>query len=451
MNPTHKPKRFDHILLGTGQATGTLISGLPEHVSIAVIEKGDVGGSCVNYGCTPSKTLIASARVAHLASRADTYGVHIENVETHFAAVIERVNAIRHGSRDGLTGMLERDSRVSLYRGRGQFLGPNAIEVDGHAIEGDTIHINVGTKSRLPDLKGLNETPYLTPNTVFDLDQQPSDLVVLGGSYVGLEMAQAFQRFGTNVTVLEAGPRIIAREDADVSNALHEVLTSEGVRIETNARAQSVEATSEGVQVTLTDGRHVTGSNLLVATGRVPNTAELGLDRAGVATDERGFIDVDEHGQTNVPGVYALGDVNGRGAFTHTSVHDAQVVLDHLSGGPRRINDRVLTYALFVDPPLGRVGLNENQAEAAGLKVRVAKREMKRIARAKEMGETQGFIKILIDEGTEKLVGVTAFGLYGDEIANLFALALQQGATAEDLRRTVFIHPTVAELLPFMV
>jgi pyruvate/2-oxoglutarate dehydrogenase complex dihydrolipoamide dehydrogenase (E3) component len=443
-------ERFDHVLVGTGQATATLIAGLPDDVSIAVIEGDHVGGTCVNDGCTPTKTLIASAKVAHQARRGAEYGVRVGDVSVDFGAVMERVNRIRHGSRDGLTKMLETDPRVTFIRGWAAFEAPRTLRVGGRLVAGEHVHLNVGARARVPDLPGLDRVPWLDNTRLLELTEAPEHLVVVGGSYVGLEMAQAFRRLGSRVTVLDGGPQLMGREDADVADVARELLEDEGIEIVLNATLEAVAEADGGVEVRA-DGRVVRGSHLLLAIGRVPNADRLNLAAAGVATDERGYVQVDDRCRTTADGVWALGDVNGRGAFTHTSVNDAEIVLDALGGGPRRLSERDTVYAMFIDPPLGRVGMTEKEALAKGHRIRVATREMKRVARAKEFGETRGLIKLIVDADADRFLGVAALGLYGDEIANLFAVAMHGGVDVPTFRRTVLIHPTVGELLPWIL
>lgn len=443
-------ERFDHVLVGTGQATATLIAGLPDDVSIAVIEGDQVGGTCVNDGCTPTKTLIASAKVAHQARRGAEYGVRVGDVSVGFGAVMDRVNRIRHGSRDGLTKMLETDPRVTFIRGWAAFEAPRTLGVAGRLVAGEHVHLNVGARARVLDLPGLDGVPWLDNARLLQLDEAPEHLVVVGGSYVGLEMAQAFRRLGSRVTVLEGGPQLMGHEDADVAEAARELLEDEGIEIVLNAKLEAVAEADGGVEVRA-DGHVVRGSHLLLAVGRVPNSDRLNLAAAGVETDERGYVQVDDRCRTTADGVWALGDVNGRGAFTHTSVNDAEIVLDALRGGPRRLSERDTVYAMFIDPPLGRVGMTEKEALAKGHRIRVATREMKRIARAKEFGETRGLIKLIVDADEDRFLGVAALGLYGDEIANLFAVAMHGGVDVPTFRRTVLIHPTVGELLPWIL
>lgn len=444
-------ERFDHVLVGTGQATGTLLSGLPDDVRIAVIEGGHVGGTCVNDGCTPTKALRASARVAHLAGRAGDYGLRVPDVGVDFGAVMERVNGIRHDSRDGLTTMLENDPRVTFVRGWAAFDAPRTLRVGDRRIAGEHVHLNVGARARVPDLPGLDDVPWLDNARLLELGELPEHLVIVGGSYVGLEMAQAFHRLGSRVTVLEGGPQPMGREDEDVAEAAHELLAEEGVQIVLNASLDAVAPGPDGGVEVRADGTVVRGSHLLLAIGRVSNADRLNLDAAGVETDPRGFIQVDGRCRTSAEGVFALGDVNGRGAFTHTSVHDAQIVLDVLQGGPRTLSERDTVYAMFIDPPLGRVGMTEKEALAEGRRIRVARRDMRRVARAKEDGETNGMIKVVVDADDGRFLGVAALGVHGDEIANLFAVAMRADIDVEAFQRTVMIHPTVGELLPFIL
>lgn len=447
-----RTERFDHVLVGTGQATATLISGLPDHASIAVIEGGRLGGTCVNDGCTPTKTLIASAAVAHHVATAAEHGVEVAASSVDFAAVMQRVHRIRDQSRDGLTGFLENDDRVELIRGWARFVGERTLAVGDRLVQGDQVHLNVGARSRSLDLPGLDEVPWLDHSSLLERTEAPDQLIVVGGSYIGLEMAQAFARLGVTVTVLEAGPQLMGREDEDVAETAREILTQEGLTIRTDVRIERFEPRGAGVRVHTGDGP-VDGSHLLLAVGRIPNSDRLDLEKAGVETDDRGYVRVDDQGRTNADGVWALGDVNGRGAFTHTSVHDAQVVLDalHDRPEPRTIAERNSVYAMFLDPPLGRVGATEKQAVEQGHDVRVATVPMRKIARAREMGRTEGLIKIVVDGATDRFLGVAAFGVHGDEIANLFAVAMQADVDLDTFRRTVMIHPTVGELLPFIL
>lgn len=447
-------ERFDHVLVGTGQATATLISGLPDDETVCVIEGDRVGGTCVNDGCTPTKTLVASAKVAHQARRGAEYGVRTGEVGIDFAAVMARMNEVRGGSREGLTSFLENNERVTLIRGWAAFEEPGVLRVGDRRVAGANTYLNVGARARVPGVPGLDGVPWLDNTSLLELDELPRHLIIVGGSYVGLEMAQVFRRLGSEVTVLEAGPQLMTREDADIAETARGIFEAEGIDIVTQARMTSVARQDDGLEVVAdVDGtsRTVRGSHLLLAVGRVPNSDRLNLDAAGIETDERGYVRVDDRCRTTADGVWALGDVNGQGAFTHTSVNDAEIVLDDLHGGPRRLSERDTIYAMFVDPPLGRVGMSEKEAKEKGHRVLKATKPMSRIARAKEAGETEGMIKLLVDADTDRFLGVAVLGMHGDELANLFAAFMRTGADWHTFRRTVFIHPTVGELLPWIL
>ncbi|MDZ7706368.1 MAG: mercuric reductase [Trueperaceae bacterium] len=457
-------ERFDHLLVGTGQATATLISGLPDDETICVIEGDLVGGTCVNDGCTPTKTLVASAKVAHQARRGAEYGVRTGEVEIDFAAVMARMNEVRGDSREGLTSFLEGNERITLIRGWAAFEEAGVVRVGDRRIEGTNTYLNVGARARVLDVPGLDDVPWLDNTRLLELDELPGHLIVVGGSYVGLEMAQVFRRLGSKVTVLEAGPQLMAREDADIADTARGIFEAEGIEIVTDARMSSVarrdagsgagDGDGDGIEVVADLGgtsRTVHGSHLLLAVGRVPNSDRLNLEAAGIETDERGYIRVDDRCRTTADGVWALGDVNGQGAFTHTSVNDAEIVLDDLHGGSRRLSERDTIYAMFVDPPLGRVGMSEKEAKEKGHRVLKATMPMSKVSRAKEAGETEGMIKLLVDADTDRFLGVAVLGMHGDELANLFAAFMRTGADWHTFRRTVLVHPTVGELLPFVL
>ena len=446
-------RTFDHIIFGTGQATGTLLGGLLKTgESIGIIEGGKIGGSCVNIGCTPTKTLVASARVAHMIRRGPEYGIHADNLSVNFGEVMARMNMVRGNSRNGLEGWITSLDQVTLMRGWGQFVGPKQIRVGDEVVEGKNIYINVGTRPRKSDMEGLDAVPWMDSGRLLELDKLPEHLIIMGGSYIGLEFGQAFRRFGSKVTIIEHNSRLIKREDEDVSQTVTEILEKEGIHVATNVSACCVEQTADGGVRVFEDregGQSFTGSHLLLGIGRVPATDRLGLENAGIETTERGHIKIDDYCRTNVDGVFALGDVNGHGAFTHTSVNDAEVVLDLMNGGTRKVSDRILTYALFIDPALGRVGMTEAQAVAKGYNVLKAVRPMSKISRAKEMGETQGFAKLLVDADTDLLLGATILGPGGDEIINMFTPLMYNKITYKEYRKTVLVHPTISELMPW--
>jgi pyruvate/2-oxoglutarate dehydrogenase complex dihydrolipoamide dehydrogenase (E3) component len=457
---------FDYVLLGTGQATGTLIGDLLQRGgTIAVIEGGLVGGTCVNVGCTPTKTLVASAKAAHRARTASEYGVQTGPVEIDFERVMARMNAIRHDSREGLRDWLDSEDAVTLFEEWGRFTGEKEIAVGDEVITGDTIFINVGGRARVPDIPGLDGVDWLNNRRILELTVVPDHLIIVGGGYIGLEFAQMFRRFGAAVTLLEHGPHLIKREDPDISAGLQEILEDEGIRFLCNASVDRVAPSDDaGVTVHATtqaggasEQHTIDGSHLLIAAGRVPNTDRLAPAAGNLQTNDRGYLTVDEVLRTNVEGVYALGDVNDNpGAFTHTAVNDAEVVLSHLfdgdvPGGARTVNDRTLTYALFTDPPLGRTGLTEQQALDQGINLLKATRPMARIARAKEMGETKGFVKLLVDADTDHIVGAAILGVNGDEIINMFTAFMHSGKPCTAYRSVMLIHPTVSELMPWIL
>ena len=448
-------KKYRHIILGTGQATGTLLSKLiPTGEAIAVIEADKVGGSCVNYGCTPTKALVASARALHIARRGATFGFDAGPISVDYDLVRQRMNGIRNDSREGLTGWMENTQNVDLIQGRGYFVDEKIINVNNTDIQGEHIYINVGARPRTPQINGLNDIPWMDSAGLLDKQTLPEHLIILGGGYIGVEFAQIYRRFGSKVTLLQRSDQLMPREDRDVAEAIQTFLEEEGVQIICSADARSVKEDSGRIEVQINstkEPRVFTGSDLLVATGRAPNSDTLQLDAAGILTDERGFIQVDDYCRTNIEGVFAVGDVNGHGAFTHTSVNDAEIVLDYLFGGERRLSTRIPVYGLFTDPPLGRVGMTEKQALASGKKVLKAVRPMSRISRAKEMSETKGFAKLLVDAETDMILGGSILGVGGDEIINMFAAIMHSGIPCRNYRRVVLVHPTVSELMPWIL
>ncbi len=452
--------KFDHIIVGTGQATGTLLSKLiSTGDSIAVIEGGAVGGTCVNVGCTPTKALVASAKVAFVVRRASDFGVRTPSPTIDFGAVRERMNRIRHNSRDGLTGFIENAENVTFFRGWASFESNHVVNVDDQRLEGEKIYINVGTRSTSPPIAGLDGVDWLDNERLLDLETLPEHLVIVGGGYIGIEFAQIFRRFGSEVTILQRSAQLMPREDADVAVALQKILEDEGIQILLSADVRGVSRENDGISVTVfRDGEEalIAGSHLLLATGRRPNSDSLALENTDIEINKFGYIQVDDVSQTSAPSVFALGDVNGHGAFTHTSVNDAEIVLDHLFGsrdrvGIRKISDRVLTYALFSDPPLGRVGMTEKEALAGGYKIMKATRPMSMIGRAKEMGETRGFAKLIVDSETDLILGASILGVGGDEIINMFAAIMFSQIPCKNYRKVVLVHPTVSELMPWIL
>jgi len=448
-------KSYDHIIVGTGQATGTLLGTLiPTGDSIAVIEKNKVGGSCVNYGCTPTKTMVASAKALHLAKKGAYYGFHTGAIQVDYARIRERMNEVRNGSKNGLTNWMEGTENVDLIRGKASFVSNKIIDVNGDQLTGKQIYINVGTRPRIPQIEGIHEVPWMDSAKLLDMEHLPEHLIIIGGGYIGVEFAQVYRRFGSKVTIIQKANQLMPREDQDVANAIQDFLVEEGIEILYGAEAKAVQQTDGQIHLTVErDGQAhvVTGSDLLLAIGRIPNSDTLNLDATDIQTNTRGHIQVDDYCGTGVEGVFAVGDVNGHGAFTHTSVNDAEIVLDHLFGGTRKISDRNMVYGLFTDPPLGRVGMSEKEALASGKKVLKATRPMSRISRAKEMGETKGFAKLLVDGDTDLILGASILGVGGDEVINMFAAIMHSQIPCREYRKVVLVHPTVSELMPWIL
>ncbi len=446
--------KYDAIIIGTGQSGPALAGRLnQEGLKTAIIERKLVGGTCVNVGCTPTKTLVGSARVAYLAHQAKSFGVSIEgDISVDMSRVKARKDEVSGASNKGVTAWLEGMKNVDLIRGHARFVDAHSVEVNGNVLEAEKIFINVGARARVPDWKGLNEVPFFTNSSMMEVDFLPEHLIIIGGSYIGLEFAQMYRRFGSQVTVVEMQDRVIARDDEDVSETVKEILEGEGVKFRLQADCIEARATDSGiaVRVTCEDGpEEETGSHLLLAVGRVPNTDDLGLDKAGIESNQYGFIDVDEGLQSNVPGIWAIGDANGQGAFTHTSYNDYEIVAANLfDNDPRKVTDRILCYGLFIDPPLGRIGMTEKEVRASGRRALVGKRLMTRVARAREFGETRGFIKIIVDADTEEILGAAILGLNGDEAIHCLLDTMYARKPYTVISRAVHIHPTVAELIP---
>jgi len=454
---------FDAIVIGSGQAGPFLAARLAEAgMKTALVEREHLGGTCVNDGCIPTKTLIASARAAYVARRAAQYGVHVGGpVSVDMAAVKARKDRVVGQSIDRLAKWLHGIEKLQLVWGHARFVGPHAVEVTSESgtqvLEAPKIFINVGGRAVLPDWPGIGDVKVLTNTTMMGIDELPDHLIVVGGSYIGLEFAQMYRRFGSRVTVIEYGDRLIAREDPDVSHEVQAILEREGVRFHLAVHCAKVTVTNGGtrIRVALNAGgtaHEVEGTHMLAAVGRRPNTDDLGLERAGVATDARGFIKVDDQLRTNVGGIWALGDVNGRGAFTHTSYNDHEIVVANLlENDPRRVSDRIPAYALFTDPPLGRVGMTETEARASGRRVLAGLMPMSRVGRAKERGETQGFMKVVVDADTEHILGAALLCIEGDEIVHSLLDVMAAGASYKVIQRSVPIHPTVSELIPTLL
>jgi len=450
-------QNFDAIVIGTGQAGPSLTSRLTASgMKVVIIERDKFGGTCVNTGCMPTKTLVASAYAAHMARRGADYGVVLDQpVRIDMRKVRSRAETVTANSSKGVENWLRNMKGCTVFQGSAQFEGPKEVRVGAKLLSAPRIFINVGGRAIVPDLPGVNEIPYLTNSSMLELERVPEHLVVIGGSYIGLEFAQMYRRFGAEVTVVEMGPRLVGREDPDVSDAVRDILEKEGIHIRTSAECIRFSKGSPGVRVGV-DCMHgdpeILCSDVLLAVGRRPNIDDLGLERASVALDPRGYVMVDESLQTNVTGIWALGDCNGRGAFTHTAYNDYEIVAANLlDGEKRRVSDRVLGYALYIDPPLGRVGMTEAQVRARGLPYLSSTRPMTRVGRAVEKDETLGFMKVLADPATKQILGASILGTSGDEAIHGILDAINAKTPYDQLRWAVPIHPTVSELIPTLL
>jgi len=450
-------ERYDAIVIGTGQSGPALAVRLANAGrKTAIVERKLFGGTCVNVGCIPTKTLIASARAAHVARNGADYGVAIDGrITVDMMRVKARKDAVVLQSNEGVTKWLRNTPNLTVLEGHARLEGPRSVRVNGTLLEAAQIFLNVGGRASVPDLPGIAEVGYLTNSGMMDVDFLPEHLVIIGGSYIGLEFAQMYRRFGSRVTVVEMGPRLIAREDEEVSAAIQKILESEGIEIRLNAKCITLAKHGNGVAAGLScEGGppEVTGSHLLLAVGRVPNTDDLGLEKAGVKTDPRGYVVVDDELRTSVPGIWALGDANGRGAFTHTSYNDYEIVAANLlDSGHRRVTDRIPAYALYIDPPLGRAGMTEREARASGRKVLAATMMMSRVGRARERGETQGFMKVWVDAQTRLILGAALLGIEADEAIHSILDVMYAGAPYTVIQNAVHIHPTVTELIPTLL
>jgi pyruvate/2-oxoglutarate dehydrogenase complex dihydrolipoamide dehydrogenase (E3) component len=447
-------EHYDSIIIGAGQAGPPLAGRLTgAGMKVAIIERKLFGGTCINTGCTPTKTMISSAYAAQLARRAAEYGVVIEGeITTDMKAVKARKDAISEGSRTWIETSLKGMQNCWVYQSHARFESPNSIRVGNDLISADRIFINVGGRAVIPSLPGVNEIPYLTNSSMMDVDSLPRHLVIVGGGYVGLEFGQMFRRFGSEVTILEMGPHLIHREDEDSSKAIEEILREEGANVRLDAECIGFRPHADGVAVNVNckeGAPEVIGSHVLLAVGRRPNTDDLGIEKAGIVTDQRGYIAVDEQLRTSIPGIWALGDCNGRGAFTHTAYNDYEIVAANLlDGESRRISDRITAYNIYTDPPLGRAGLTETEARNSTRNVLIGQRPMTKVGRAVEKGETRGFIKILVDGDSKQFLGAAILGTGGDEVIHCVLDMMYAKADYTVMQRAVHIHPTVAELLP---
>ena len=447
-----QPEKYDAIVIGAGQAgvpLSTALAGAGKRTLL--VERAHVGGTCVNEGCTPTKTMVASARVAYLARRGKDYGVDTGEVRVDLARVRERKRNIVESFRGGSQRRIERTEGLALVFGEARFTGPRTLAVDGRRVQGDLVFINTGCRPAAPDVGGLAATSPLDSTSIMELDRVPEHLVVLGGGYIGLEFGQMFRRFGSRVTIVQRGPQLLPIEDEDVAGAVLGVLQEDGVEVLLQAEARCAERRDGGVRVTVrTSGgdRPVVGSHVLLAAGRVPNTDRLDPKTAGIDTDSKGFIRANERLETSAEGVYALGDVKGGPAFTHISYDDYRIIRDNLlQGGSRTTTDRLVPYTVFMDPQLGRVGMTEREARKAGQAYRVASMPMRNVARALEMDEPRGLMKVLVDPDTSRLLGAAVLGVEGGEIMATLQLAMMGNLPYDSLREGVFAHPTLAEAL----
>jgi pyruvate/2-oxoglutarate dehydrogenase complex dihydrolipoamide dehydrogenase (E3) component len=448
------PTRFDAIVVGAGQAGPSLAGRLAAAGrKVAIVERKLFGGTCVNTGCTPTKTLVASAYVAHKARNAQSYGINVAGpITADMKALKARKDAVLMKSRDGIETWLRGMQNCTVYTDHARFESPTEMRVGDSVISAPQIFLNVGGRANVPDMPGVKDVPFLTNTTLLDLDTLPRHLVVVGGSYVGIEFAQAFRRFGSEVTIIEMGPRLVHREDEDVSASVKEILEKEGINIRLNAKCITLADHGQDVEVDVScphDPNPSIGSHVLLAVGRRPNTDDLGLDKAGVAVDKHGYIQVDDELRSSVPGIWALGDCNGKGAFTHTSYNDFEIVAANLlDNDARRVSDRITTYALYMDPPLARVGLTEREVRESGKPALIGTRPMTKVARAVEKGESDGFMKVLVDAESKLILGASILGTGGDEAIHCIIDVMYARTPYTTIQRAVHIHPTVSELIP---
>jgi pyruvate/2-oxoglutarate dehydrogenase complex dihydrolipoamide dehydrogenase (E3) component len=450
-------EHFDAIIVGAGQAGPPLAGRLTSaEQRVAIIERKLIGGTCVNNGCIPTKTLVASAHAARLARRGAEYGVGTGAISVDMAKVKARKDDIMLTDRKGVESWLDGMDGCTVFRGHARFEDPHTVKVNGDLLHADRIFLNVGGRAVVPDIPGLSDVEFLTNVSILELDTLPPHLVIVGGGYIALEFAQMYRRFGARVTVVEKGPRLASREDEDVSATVREILAAEGIDVVVDAediRISKSDSDFGGFELTPRAGAApIAGSHLLMAVGRRPNTDDLGLESAGVRTDARGYIVVDDQLRTNVDHIWAMGDCNGKGAFTHTSYNDFEIVAANLlDNDPRRVSDRITTYALYIDPPLGRAGMTVGQVRASGRKALLGKRPMTRVGRAVEKGETQGFMKVVVDADTDEILGAAILGVGGDEAIHAILDVMSAKAPYTTLSRTMHIHPTVSELIPTML
>lgn len=448
---------FDAVIIGAGQAGPSLAAKLSERErKTALVERKLLGGTCVNTGCTPTKTMVASAEVAHKVRTAGSFGVQGNpDVRVSLADVVKRADEIVSHSREGLRSMIQGLEHCTLFENSARFESAQTVRVGDDVLQAEQFFVNVGGRPHTPPMPGLDQVPYLTSSSILRLTELPEHLVVVGGGYIGLEFAQMFRRFGAEVTLVEMGPRLASHEDEDASEALKELFEGEGAHLRLDAKCIGFSLSGEKIRVHVdchSGEPEVIGSHVLIAVGRQPNTDDLGLAAAGVATDQRGYIVVDDQLRTNVPHIWALGDCNGRGAFTHTAYNDYEIVAANLGGTEtRRVTDRIQAHALYTDPPLAQIGLTEAEVRRSGKQVLVGKRPMTRVNRALEKGESFGFMKVFVDAETERILGASLLGVGADEVIHTLLASMYADVPYTRVTRSVYIHPTVSELLPTLL
>ncbi|MGH9713107.1 MAG: mercuric reductase [Candidatus Acidiferrales bacterium] len=442
--------KFDAIVIGSGQAGNPLSHRLADlRWKVALVERGNLGGTCINTGCTPTKTMVASAQVAHYARNAAKWGVHAENVRVDLPAIVARKRKVVESFRSGQQRQVDQRPNLQLFRGHAKFISPRQLQVGSDVLESDKIFINTGTRPEVPKIPGIETVPYLTNASIMELQEVPKHLLILGGGYIGLEFGQMFRRFSSRVTIVHRGDRILPREDPDITQELQKALMAEGIALQLNASTKGVESRNGEILLTVETKQGMetlTGSHLLVATGRRPNTDDLGVDKASVELDAHGYVKVNGRLETGVPGIWALGDVKGGPAFTHISYNDYQIAYANIVEGKNlTIENRYLPYSLFTDPQLGRVGLTEKEARATGRKLKIGTYAMADVARAIERDETAGSMKIIVDAGTDRILGAAILGIEGGELVQILGAMILANAPYTVLKGAVYIHPTLAE------
>lgn len=451
---------YDAIIIGAGQAgPGIASTFAAAGEKVALIERDQLGGTCLNYGCRPTKAWRASAHVAHVARRGAEYGVHVGDISVDYVATKARKDRIIAEMQESFVDYITGLENVDIHQGGARFEAGDGsthrVRVGDDVLESERVYVNTGARAVVPPIDGLTEVPYVTNEGLLAMEELPKHLLVMGGSYIGLEFGQMFRRFGSDVTVIDRAPKLVSREDDDVADEVANVLRAEGIELALGVDVKRAVRDRGGVSLTLEgpndEERALSGSHVLVAVGRQPNTDGLGLDEVGVTTDDRGYIEVNGHFETNVSGIWAVGDVNGRGAFTHTSVQDFEILIDNWQGGDRSVDDRVMTYAMFIDPPLGRVGMGEREARESGRNVLTATIPMASVSRAQLDSQTHGLMKAFVDADSEEILGALVFGESGDEIIQVFGAFMATGASYKLLRNALPIHPTVAEFIPSLL